>query len=93
MAAKYVYTNTSDWLFSKDPTFALSDKYKKNVSIFNILFSVEDTSMTKRLCFDKCVDDFQSTNYSLKEKACMNSCISSNEKFLFNLDSKLDNIV
>ncbi len=92
MSARYVLTNTSEWLFNKDPTFTFSDTYKNNVKLFSKIFSTSDILFTKRLCFDKCVNDFKSTNFSLTENACLNSCLHSAESFLYNVNVKLDNI-
>ena len=92
MSARYVYTNSSEWLFNKDPTFAFSDAYKNNVKLFSRIFSTSDVLFAKRLCFDKCVNDFKSTSYSLTEKACLNSCLRTTESFLYNTNINLDNI-
>ncbi len=90
-SAKYVYTNTSEWLFGKDPLYTFSDNYKKNIQIFNAIFSESDVFYAKRLCFDKCVNDFKSANFSLTEKACMTSCLATAESFLYNLNINLEN--
>ena len=92
MSARYVLTNTSEWLFNKDPTFAFSDTYKNNVKIFSKIFSTEDVLFAKRLCFDKCVNDFKSTKFSLIESSCLNTCLQSSESFLYNVNINLGNI-
>ncbi len=92
MSARYVLTNSSEWLFNKDPRFIFSDTYKNNVKLFSRLYSISDVLFAKRLCFDKCVDDFKSTCYSLTEKACINSCLNATESFLYNTNINLDNV-
>jgi hypothetical protein len=92
MSARYVFTNSSEWLFNNDPLLAASDTYKNNQLLFRKIFSNSDINFTRRLCYDKCVNEFESSEFSLKERACINSCLNSTQSFLFNLNVNLNNI-
>ncbi len=92
MAARYVYSNTSEWLFNKDPTFVFSDVYKNNVKLFSAIYSDSDALFGKRLCFERCAHDFKSTKFSLTEKSCLNSCLRATDSFLYNNNLNLGNI-
>ena len=49
-------------------------RIQRDEPIINTFFNYEHVYRISNLCFDKCVNDFDSTTLSYKENECLNQC-------------------
>jgi hypothetical protein len=68
--------NKSIWYWSPQEFFNTSNaaRIKRDERILNTFFNYEHVYRISNLCFDKCVNDFDSVNLSFKETDCLKQC-------------------
>jgi hypothetical protein len=91
--ARYVFTNTSDWLFPTNPVTLANTKETSdiNTQIYRMIVTHNHTTKIRRTCFDQCVKDF-SSKFSSAESSCLNSCIRKGDEMLSDISFDLRSV-